>query len=213
MVLDTVVTGYIQENCYLVGSADELFVIDPGDEAEKILHRIKDCNYQVKYIVLTHCHWDHIGAVAKIKEQTGAQLVLCKKEEEAYLDPYTNLMESFGAKVQLPAPDVTVSEGDVLCSGEYDFNIIETPGHTEGGICLLCRDKLFSGDTLFRRGMGRVDLPTGNMKKIIESIRNKLFALPEEVQVYPGHGAPTTIGYEKKHNEVYEWERMSYESM
>ena len=133
------------------------------------------------------------------------------KEVKAYLDPYVNLMESFGVYAELSRPDMTVSEGDELISGNYRFRVIETPGHTEGSLCLLCDDSLFSGDTLFQRGMGRVDLPTGSMKKIIVSIKNKLFTLPEEIRVYPGHGAPTTIAYEKKHNEVYAWERMSDE--
>lgn len=211
MILDTIVTGAIQENCYLVGDPSELLLIDPGDEAKKIEQHLRKSGYQVKYIVLTHCHWDHIGAVAQLKEATGAKLVLCRKEAENYLDPYVNLMESFGASLTLPKPDCTVSEGDVLFSGEISFRVLETPGHTEGGMCLLGNACLFSGDTLFRCGMGRVDLPTGNMKKIIHSIQKKLFLLPEEVKVYPGHGAPTTIGYEKKHNEVYAWERMSNE--
>lgn len=211
MILDTIVTGGIQENCYLAGDKTELLVIDPGADAERIERRIREQGYCVKYIVLTHCHWDHIGAAAQIKEKTGAQLVIGCKEVKAYLDPYVNLMESFGVYAELSRPDMTVLEGDELVSGNYRFRVIETPGHTEGSLCLLCDDSLFSGDTLFQRGMGRVDLPSGSMKKIIVSIKNKLFTLPEETRVYPGHGAPTTIAYEKKHNEVYAWERMSDE--
>lgn len=211
MILDTIVTGSIQENCYLVGDSSELLLIDPGDEAEKIKQRIDKQGYHIKYIVLTHCHWDHIGAVAQMKKITGAELVLCRTEAENYCNPYVNLMESFGANEILPKPNLLVSEGEEIVSGKYRFHVLETPGHTEGGICLFGEACLFSGDTLFQRGMGRVDLPTGNMKKIIHSIQKKLFLLPEEVRVYPGHGAPTTIGYEKKHNEVYAWERMSNE--
>lgn len=207
MVLETVVTGNIQENCYLAGSPDELLVIDPGDEAEKILSRIEAGNYRVKYVVLTHCHYDHIGAAAEVKEETGAQLVICAKERGNYLDPHVNLMGSLKAGGRLLVPERTVSEGDTLESGGRHFTVIETPGHTSGGMCLLCGGDLFSGDTLFQRGIGRVDLPTGNLRQIIASIKNKLFALPEETRVYPGHGPATTIGYEKKHNEVYEWER------
>lgn len=212
MILETIVTGYIEENCYLVGTADELIVIDPGDDAENIMSRIATKGYRVKYIVLTHCHHDHIGAAAKIKAQTGAQLVVCAKEKENYLNPDINLMHHFNAKTEkVSPPDLTVSEGDVLTSGDLQFRIIETPGHTSGGMCLLCGNVLFSGDTLFRCGMGRVDLPTGSMKQIVSSIKNKLFTLPEETQVYCGHGAATTIAYEKKHNEVYEWERFMNE--
>ncbi len=211
MVLETVVTGFIQENCYLTGDPQELILIDPGDEAEKILNRIKEKKYQVKTIVLTHCHHDHIGAVSEVKRLTGAKLVVGKKERENYLNPHVNLMRDFGVSQSLPQPDQTVVEGDIIVSGAERFRVIETPGHTSGGICLLCGNVLFSGDTLFQRGMGRVDLPTGNMKQIIDSIQYKLFSLAETTAVYPGHGPATTIGYEKKHNEVYEWERYANE--
>ncbi len=207
MILETIVTGYIEENCYLAGDENELLVIDPGDDSDKILKRINDSGYKVKYIVLTHCHYDHIGAVAEIKEKTGTEIVVCEKEKANYLNPDISMMGHFGDGKDVAEPDITVSEGDELISGKYSFKIIETPGHTSGGMCLLCDDVLFSGDTLFRRGIGRVDLPTGSMKQIINSIKNKLFMLPDETRVYCGHGPATTIEYEKKHNEIYEWER------
>lgn len=207
MVLETIVTGYIEENCYLAGDKNELLVIDPGDWADAILSKIASENYRVKYIVLTHCHYDHIGAAAKVKEATGAQIVICEKEKANYLNPDVSMMGHFGADNEVVPPDITVSEGDAIVSGEFSFKVIETPGHTSGGMCLLCGDVLFSGDTLFRRGIGRVDLPTGSMKQIISSIKDKLFSLPDETRVYCGHGPDTTIEYEKKHNEIYEWER------
>lgn len=208
MILETIVTGALQENCYLAGCAQELFVIDPGADAQRIEGRIAQLGAQVKYIVLTHCHWDHIGAAAQLKKDTGAQLVLCRREAAAYADAEANLMNSFGAEGELPAPDLTVCEGDVLYSGEYGFRVMETPGHTEGSMCLLCGDELFSGDTLFRGGMGRTDLPTGSMQKIIDSIINKLFLLDNTVRVHPGHGDRTDIGYEKTKNEVFLWQSM-----
>ena len=207
MVLKKVVTGYIEENCYLAGDEDELLVIDPGDDAENIMNAVISGGYKVKYIVLTHCHYDHIGAVEEIKKQTGAQRVVCEKEKENYLNPDVSMLFRFGGgKVAVP-PDLTVKEGDEIKSGDYSFKVIETPGHTSGGMCLLCEDALFSGDTLFCRGIGRVDLPTGSMREIISSIKGKLFTLPEDTKVYAGHGPDSTIGFEKKHNEVYEWER------
>lgn len=215
MITETIVCGYIEENCYLAGDKNELLCIDPGDDAEQILSRIEKGGYTLKYIVLTHCHYDHIGAVAAVKNATGAQLVVCKKEAENYQDPQVNLLAMLGAssreQKKTPPPDLTVSAGDVLSSGSYRFCILETPGHTSGSMCLLCKDRLFSGDTLFAGGMGRVDLPTGSMSAIISSIKETLFTLPEETMVYPGHGPTSTIGYEKKYNEVYEWERYHHE--
>ena len=212
MITEPILTGYIEENCFLAGDRDELLVIDPGDDADVILSRITAGGYNVRSIVLTHCHYDHIGAVSALKKATGASIIVCKKEAENYQNPAVNLLGLFGKKAENPpAADMTVSDGDTISSGKYRFQVIETPGHTAGSMCLFCEDKLFSGDTLFAGGMGRVDLPTGSMKEIISSIKNKLFTLPEETMVYPGHGPTTTIGYEKKHNEVYEWERYANE--
>ena len=207
MILKTIVVGSIMENCYLAGDANELLVIDPGGDAEKILAEIEKNSYRVKYIVVTHCHSDHIGAVNAVKERTGAKIVLSEREKENYLDSNVNLMRGFGLNHQPEPPDVLLGDGAVISSGQYSFRAIQTPGHTSGGMCLLCGDVLFSGDTLFREGIGRCDLPTGNLKEIVRSIKERLFVLDDGVKVYPGHGPETTIGYEKQHNEVYEWER------
>lgn len=207
MILDVLPVGMLEENCYLVGEPDNLLVIDPGAEGEKILAHIKNKGYKALYVVLTHCHYDHIGAVADIMEATGAKLVMGTKEKDNYFNDNVTLSGHFGGTIKKCEPDVLLSEGDVLVAGKYQFNILETPGHTNGSICLLGENSLFSGDTLFYQTIGRADFPTGDLKTLIHSVKEKLFTLDESVKVYSGHGPVTTIGYEKEHNEVYAWKR------
>ncbi len=207
MVLDMLTVGKIEENCYLVGDPDNLVVIDPGDEGERILEHIREKNYKVSCVVLTHCHYDHIGAVADVVHATGAKLYLGAAEKENYFSRKVSFNGYFAPKVEVIEPAVLLSAGDTFTVGTYTFQVITTPGHTSGSICLLCGEHLFSGDTLFNRGIGRTDFPTGSLPSLVSSIKNKLFTLDDAVLVYPGHGPSSTIGYEKEHNEVYEWER------
>ncbi len=207
MVLDTITVGEIEENCYLVGDPEALVVIDPGDEGQRILEYITEKSYQVAYVLLTHCHYDHIGAVADIVHATGAKLCLGAAEKENYFSRKVSFNGYFAPKAELIEPALLVSDGDTLTAGAYTFQVVTTPGHTSGSICLLCGDVLFSGDTLFNCGIGRTDFPTGSLSSLVNSIKNKLFTLDDAVKVYPGHGPSSTIGYEKEHNEVYEWER------
>ena len=207
MVLEVLTVGKIAENCYLFGDPEVLVVVDPGDESEKILAHIKEKNYQVSHVLLTHCHYDHIGAVADIVHETGAKLCLGAAEKENYFSRKVSFNGYFAPKTELIEPDVLLSDGDVLEVGTCAFQVLTTPGHTSGSVCYLCGDVLFSGDTLFNRGIGRADFPTGSLPMLVRSIKDKLFTLDDAVRVYPGHGPSSTIGYEKEHNEVYEWER------
>lgn len=200
MINKRILVGELGTNCYLAGDKDNLLVIDPGDDAEKILRAIDENNYKVKYIVLTHCHYDHIGAVDAVKERTNAKVLISAEEKENYMSRNVNLRKWFGDDVELLKPDVLLKEGEIIKSGEYEFEVVETPGHTSGGICLLSGNILFSGDTLFYESVGRTDLPTGNMQQLLANIRAKLFKLPPETEVYPGHGEATTIGHEIKNN-------------
>ncbi|MBR6729334.1 MAG: MBL fold metallo-hydrolase [Clostridia bacterium] len=213
MVLKCLTVGNMQENCYLFGDPSALLVIDPGDEAERILSYIEENDYNVLHIVLTHCHYDHIGAVYELAEKTGASLILGAHEAENYKNRRVTLAGYFQAMPKLREPERLLQDGETIESGAYAFRVIETPGHTSGSICLLGEDVLFSGDTLFRGSIGRADFPTGDLRTLIQSIRDKLFVLPPETKVYPGHGEMSTIGYEKENNEVYEWERRTIESM
>ncbi len=207
MIIETVTVGKLEENCYLVGDPKALVVIDPGDEADKIIARIQEQNYQVSYVLLTHCHYDHIGAVADVMKATGAKLLLGAEENENYHSRRVTLCGYFTPKTEQPEPDELLIDGDVIQAGQYQFRVITTPGHTSGSLCLLCGDALFSGDTLFQNTIGRADFPTGSLPALVSSIKNKLFTLDDNTKVYPGHGPMTTIRYEKEHNEVYEWER------
>lgn len=192
--------GSLGTNCYLAGDKDNLLVIDPGADAERILNEIEKNGGKARYIVLTHCHFDHTGAVKEIKEKTGAKIMISEKEKANYLNSGVTLSSHFGSDEIPPVPDILLKEGDIIESGEYEFKVIETPGHTSGGICLLCGKILFSGDTLFRQSIGRTDFPTGNMQQLLSNVRAKLFTLPPETEVYPGHGIKTTIGYEMENN-------------
>ncbi len=207
MIIETVTVGKLEENCYLVGDPEALLVIDPGDEAEKILACIREKNYKVSYVVLTHCHYDHIGAVAEVMKETGARLLLGQAENENYHSRRVTLCGYFTPKTEQPEPDRLLSDGEIIEAGAYQFRVITTPGHTSGSLCLLCEEALFSGDTILKHTIGRADFPTGSLASLVNSIKNKLFVLDDHIKVYPGHGPWTTIGYEKEHNEVYEWER------
>ncbi len=200
MIVEKIEVGKLATNCYLAGSPEALIVIDPGDEAERILAYVSEKGYKVKYVVLTHCHYDHIGAAAAILNATGAKLILGEKEKENYQNRRVSLCGYFSATPELKEPDRLVCEGDTITSGEYTFTVLETPGHTSGSMSLLCEDKLFSGDTLFYLSVGRADFPTGDMDVLVSSIREKLFTLPDSATVYPGHGEVTNIGFEKLHN-------------
>lgn len=205
MMLYKLNVGIMGVNCYITGDENEAIVIDPGANAEKIYNFLKEHNIKTKYIVLTHCHFDHILAADELKKLTNAKLVVCEKEKENLWDNEINMTGRFSKKSAIAEnlmPDILVSEGDILKSGEHTFKILETPGHTSGGMCLYNEKEnvLFSGDTLFCESIGRCDFPTGDLETLLNSIREKLFCLPDDTRVLPGHEAETTILHEKTHN-------------
>lgn len=206
MEIKRIVTGAIEENCYLVwDEANQAVVIDPGDEASKIIDEITKLQLDVKKIILTHGHYDHVGAVNEVKKATGAQ-VICHQEEKSIVEDETlSLGLYLGKEVSLPKVDACVSEGDEISVGNLNFSVIHTPGHTKGGMCLLAGDSLFSGDTIFYGTLGRWDFPTGDLSELTSSITRKIFNLPEDTVIYSGHGPETTVGAEKRQNEVYRW--------
>lgn len=202
MLFQALPVGVMGVNCYILGDPTECMVVDPGGNAEKICAYIEEQGLKVKYIVLTHCHFDHILATCEVQEKTGATLVACSKEKQNLKDSDINMTGRFSRTPINLEPDLLVSEGDMLNSGEYAFRVIETPGHTSGSMCLYCEQEklLLSGDTLFAESVGRADLPTGNGETLIFSIQTKLFTLPDDTHVFPGHGSKTSIGHEKKYN-------------
>lgn len=190
---------YSDENTYFLIKNGECIVVDPGNDFEKIKSFSEDL--KIKYIFLTHCHYDHISAAPELIELTGA-LLCCTEECAANIaNPNINLTEfGLGRKMSINNVDIILND-----EAEFDFNgekikIIKTPGHTNCSTCFLFGDNLISGDTIFQRNVGRWDLPTGDGRILVKTIKNKIFTLDENINVYPGHGSKTSIGYEKKFN-------------
>lgn len=190
-----------QTNCYILQDekSKETIIIDPGGEPDKIIETLDILKAKVKYIYLTHCHGDHISALKKVKEKTGAKILIHREDAQGLCKPEINLAEFIGLNFEYIEADSRVDDGDCIHVGNIELRIIHTPGHTQGGSCLYCEEEkmLFSGDTLFKGTWGRTDLPTSNFIKIMQSITNKLLILPDDTIVYPGHGAPTKIREEE----------------
>ncbi len=203
MRIETIHVGEMGTNCYLAW--DEItnrgFLVDPGEQAEKI---IRVCSrYQVKSeaVLLTHGHFDHIMAAKKIRQQYEIPVYAGIHEEELLADSQMNLSGMWAVPYTMKA-DKLVNDNEVLTIAGMEITVLETPGHTSGGVCYYSKKEnvLFAGDTLFCESYGRTDFPGGSMFALLRSLRGKLFVLPEETDVYPGHGQATSIGYEKTHN-------------
>lgn len=176
-------------------------IIDPGDNATEIVKSVADLGLDIKFIVLTHGHLDHSGALKEVKEAIWAEIVLHSDEFEPLYGEYPSLGALFGlAYPSPPCPDRFVKDGDSLELGNLHFSVLHTPGHTRGGISLLGEGVVFTGDTLFNGGVGRTDLPGSSYEQLMDSIHTKLMKLPDDTVVYPGHGPETTIGAERQGN-------------
>jgi glyoxylase-like metal-dependent hydrolase (beta-lactamase superfamily II) len=188
-------------NCYIVGaeSNKEGMIIDPGADANRILEKVEDLGLEIKLIVITHHHMDHIGALKEVKDATGAEVAIHTDEAEALHghSPTTRFGVSYPAP---PPPDRILKDGDSIDIGNLHFEVLHTPGHSLGGICLMGEGVVFTGDTLFNFSIGRFDLPGGDGEQLMESIYTKLMVLPDNTVVYPGHNPQTTIGTERSWN-------------
>jgi len=202
MQIKTLMVGVIAANCHIAWceKTGEAVVIDPGGDGEKINRFLDQQGLKVKYIVLTHGHGDHIAAVDEVRQKTGAQVAIHPKDAPMLTDPQKNLSGFLGGAVKLKPADLEVSDGEEIIFGTKKLKVLHTPGHTLGSISLYGEDVIFSGDTLFFGSVGRVDFPGGSWDKLLKSIRDKIFVLPDYTRVLPGHGPETTVGYEKKHN-------------
>lgn len=196
--------GQLGTNCYVMyrESLKKAVIVDPGGDGAYILDMCRELSLAPEAILLTHGHFDHILAVKDIKEAFPEVKIYAGQQEKGLLeDPAVNLSSSFGRACTVSA-DEYAEDGASLSIGGIAFQVLFTPGHTSGSVCYLVQPEsvLISGDTLFLRSLGRTDFPTGNQSMILSSIRERLFALPEDTMVYPGHGGVTTIGHEKVHN-------------
>lgn len=195
--------GSYQTNCYFLFREEtkKAIVIDPADNGKLIYDKLTQNGYSVEAILLTHGHFDHIWGSNELRELSGAKIYALDKEQTLCEDVSNNLSAMVG-RAYTVVPDEYVTDEAELEFDNIKLQVIATPGHTIGSCCYYCEKAgiLISGDTLFQESTGRTDFPTGSMSSIVRSIREKLFILPDETKVYPGHGDSTTIGYEKKYN-------------
>lgn len=205
MIVKGLEVGPFMSNCYVVGSEKtrEGMIVDPGAESGRILKTVKDMGLSIKLIVATHTHADHIGALAKVKEATGADFAVHEAEGCRELIAASNqmLMSMMGGSSRsVPEPDKLLNDGDKIEIGDLLFTVLHTPGHSPGGICLLGHGVVFCGDTLFNLSIGRTDFPGGDYDQLMHSIHSKLMVLPDETRVLCGHMQETTIGFERRRN-------------
>lgn len=203
MFVKCLVVGEVQTNCYIVAAdgSEKCVIMDPGDYADYILSEVNKAGYVIEAVLLTHGHFDHILAVDAIRKKTGCKIYAYEEERRLLKDPKLNVSVACGPGISENA-DVYLKEGDTVDAAGLSFKVIATPGHTVGSVCYYVEDEavIFSGDTLFEMSVGRTDLPTGSTGTLIRSIKEKLFTLPDDITVYPGHGPATSIGYEKQNN-------------
>ena len=193
--IKVVPAGIYDANCYILvdNETKDCAIIDIGGDSQKIESAIENMHGNPKYILLTHGHFDHVGGVEEISSKYNIPFYISKTDEE-YMEKDNSV---FGT---LPKASGYLKEGDIIKLGDNKIRVIETPGHTKGGLCFLTGKKLFTGDTLFQGSIGRTDFIGGDMNEIISSIKNKLLPLGDDIEVYPGHGPSSSIGFEKMRN-------------
>lgn len=200
--VEQIVVGPLDSNCYIVWDeyVKKGVIIDPGDDADEILRRIKELGIEISYILATHGHFDHVGAVAPLKRVLNAEF-LAHKGDFFFLEDGENAARRWGFTIeQPPKPDRFIDDGDTVDVGDSKLEVMHTPGHSPGGISFLYDRMVFGGDTLFQRSIGRTDFRLGSFDDLQKSIRTRLYTLPDDTVVFTGHGPATTIGDEKKHN-------------
>lgn len=202
MIIEKREVGPIMANCYIVGCEEtrESVVIDPGAEADVLLTTLASHKLKVKYLLNTHGHFDHVGANRKMKDATGADLMIHEADAPMLAD-LNRAAAGFGLSAEnSPNADAYLKENDIIAFGNLSLKVIHTPGHSMGGICLYTPGYVFVGDTLFAGSIGRTDLPGGNYQVLIDNIKEKLLTLPDDTVVFPGHGPESTIAREKQIN-------------
>ena len=202
MIIKTLPVGPIMANCFIVGCQETLqaAIIDPGDEADRILQTVADTNLEVTHIINTHGHFDHVSANKNVHAATKAP-ILIHAMDAPMLAKIAASAANWGLSAEdSPPPDRNIDDGDTIRVGNLTLNVLHTPGHTPGGVSLFSDGNVFLGDTLFAGSIGRTDFPGGDFETLKSSIQNKLFTLADNVRVYTGHGPETTIGHERQTN-------------
>ena len=198
MIIKPVIVGQMKANCYILGCREtrQAVVIDPGGDYQRIIGRLKQQNLEPKIIINTHGHIDHIA----VNDKFNLPIYIHELDAEYLVNPMKNLSMLFGPSYTSPSASRLLKDGDKVKLGRINLKVIHTPGHTPGGICLKTDKILFSGDSLFCRGIGRTDFPGASEEDLIKSIKEKIFTLSDDTLVYPGHGPYSTVGKEKREN-------------
>jgi len=201
MLVNAIMVGSMQANCYILECEEtkSCVIIDPGAEGDIIRHFIDDHGLDPELIVNTHAHVDHIAANSYLKEKTSALLCIHIADADMLVNPQKNLSFFMGSAIYSPSPDRLLDDGEIVRAGSIELEVIHTPGHSPGSICLLSKDCIFTGDLLFAGGIGRYDFPGSSYNKLMNSLQ-KIMELDDNLIVYPGHGPSTTIGNERRAN-------------
>ncbi|MHC1730247.1 MAG: MBL fold metallo-hydrolase [Syntrophobacteraceae bacterium] len=210
MIFEQLTVGTLQTNCYLLGEEThrQAILIDPGAEGQRICGRIRDLGLELSAILITHAHFDHVMAAWTLKEQLGGRLFLNAQDQPSLLQVIFGLAMRFPPEIRPVAPgqvDRWIADGDLLEFGSAGIKVLETPGHTPGHVSFYLSEPgiLFSGDVIFAGSIGRTDFMGGSLQQLITSVRNKIFPLPDDTLIYPGHGVRTTVGRERRHNPFF----------
>lgn len=202
MQIDHVYVGPVDTNCYVISCAEtgEAAVIDPGGSCAEILALAKQKGLEITQIINTHGHGDHIAANGELKAATGAVILIHTADADFLTDSRRSLLSFMGVKLQLPPADRLLNDGDTIQVGKFTLEVLHTPGHTPGGICLKGDSVIFTGDSLFAGSIGRTDFPGGSYQNLIDSIQTKLMVYDDDMVIYPGHGPESTLGVERMSN-------------
>lgn len=194
--------GMINTNCYIAVNekTNHGVIVDPGGDGDRIANFIKEQKIVVDAIFITHGHSDHIMALEEVRKEFGVKVYISSDDAEMLKTPSSNLSAYMGMECSFKQADIFFKDGEKIVVAGLEFEVFATPGHTRGGVCLLCDGVMFCGDTIFAESIGRTDLPGGSYKQLLESIKTKILPLPDETQLLPGHGPATTVGWEKRRN-------------
>jgi hydroxyacylglutathione hydrolase len=207
MIQKGLTVGLLEVNCYILGDevTKEAVVIDPGGDEDEILEVLNHNQFQLKLIIDTHGHFDHVDANQPLKDATGAKIAVHEADAQMLDKPSAEAMFFTGNRLRTSQADILLKENDILTFGQYRLKVLHTPGHTPGGISLVLEDHpyVYVGDLLFAGSIGRTDFPGGSYDALITAVRTKIFPLGDNYSVYPGHGPVTTVAQERKYNPFF----------